>query len=279
MDIIYEDGVLFVVNKPPGLVVTRSSSYRGETLEDQLRGYFNLRDQGVGKRAGIVHRLDKETSGLLVVAKTEKAYSDLSGQFKERKVAKKYWALVYGEVTPREGKIEAPIARNPKNREKFCVSFRGRQAVTRYKSLKVYEFLGGPAKEKPVGFKIPNPTGWGIGGASEKFTLLEVRPITGRTHQIRVHFFHIGHSLVGDPLYGGRKRFRRDRSARGGQRSARGGSKSASGGWCPRLFLHAFCLGFNHPEGKKWVEFEIGLPKELREVLKRLQVTSDPSIP
>jgi len=169
-------------------------------------------------------------------------------KLKKRKVKKKYWALVYGGLTFPKGEIEVSLSRNPKNRRKFCVSLKGREAMTQYKSLAVYSFLRSPANSPTSEVK----EAVFLGGASEKFTLLEVRPITGRTHQIRVHLSYIGHPVVGDPLYSGRKKFRRDRV------------------WCPRLFLHAFYLGFFHPESGEWAEFKIKLPEKLGGVLEKL---------
>ncbi len=226
MFIVYEDSTLLVVNKPSGLVVNRSNTWEGVTLEDQLRDYFSLEDEGVGGRAGIVHRLDKDSSGLLLVAKTEDAFKDLLQQFKDRDVEKGYYALVYGEVETEHGIIDAPLDRNPKHRRKMAVVEGGRRAVTEFIVHKYFRNQSG------------------------RFTLLELRPQTGRTHQIRVHMAAFNHALVGDPIYSGSKRYKRDKE------------------WCPRLFLHAFALGFTHPQTGEHEYFEIGLPDELLDVLE-----------
>jgi len=252
VDIVYEDDSLLVVSKPSGLVTTRSLSYRGETLEDRLRAYFDLKGEGVGERAGITHRLDKDASGLLIVAKNEVSFRAIQHQFKTRKVKKKYWALVYGEVHPSKGRIEAPLIRNPKDRRKFTVSYSGKHAVTTYVLKSLLEGRG-LVRSRDLSERLSLGREALKRLASERFSLLEVRPLTGRTHQIRVHFLYLGHPLVGDSLYSGRRRYHRDRA------------------WCPRLFLHAFFLGFFHPETGEWREFELKLTEELREVLRRLE--------
>ncbi|MEA2020404.1 MAG: RluA family pseudouridine synthase [Patescibacteria group bacterium] len=230
MFVVYEDPSILLVNKPSGLVVNRSDTWEGDTLEDQLRKYFSLADNGIGGRAGIVHRLDKDTSGLLLIAKKEKAFEKLLSQFKNREVEKGYFALSYGKVKPERGVIDAPIDRNPKQRRKMAVVEGGRSAVTEFVVQKYFEKGG------------------------KHFTLLELYPKTGRTHQLRVHLAAFNHALVGDPLYSGDKRFRRDKE------------------WCPRLFLHAFSLRFRHPETGEFEYFEIGLPEELLDVLEGLVV-------
>lgn len=183
--IIFEDETFLVVNKPPNIVVNRSQTARDETLQDWLEDYFQIQGPGIGERAGIVHRLDKETSGLLLVAKTEKAFKNLQRQFKERKVEKRYLALVHGKVSPKKGRIEVPLSRD---RKKFGVFLGGRPARTKYEVKKHYTL-----NTKP-------------------FTFLELTPTTGRTHQIRVHLKFIGYPIVGDTTYAGRKTSRRDRT-------------------------------------------------------------------
>lgn len=175
--IIFEDDSLLVIDKPAGLVVNRAETQKGETLEDWAA------KRGINvERSGIVHRLDKDTSGLLVVAKTEAALANLQAQFKGREVVKKYLALVHGKVEPEEGEIFAPLARNPFNRMRFGVFPGGREAQTNYRVLKVYR----------------------------DFSFLELSPHTGRTHQIRVHLKYINHPIVSDPIYGGRKNYQAD---------------------------------------------------------------------
>ena len=213
--VVFEDKTILVLDKPAGLVV--------EALQDWLKDYLKIKGRGVGGRAGMVHRLDKETSGLLVVAKNSQAFENLQKQFKERRVEKQYLALVHGKVRPQQGEITASISRSPFNRKKFGVFLGGRQAKTEYRVKKDYP----------------------------PYTLLELTPLTGRTHQIRVHLKHLGYPIVGDAKYGGRKTARADRQ------------------WCPRQFLHASRLGFIHPQTGKKVEFSSKLPSDLRKALRR----------
>lgn len=180
---LFEDNALLVVHKPAGLVVNRSQTQKQPTLQDYLMDYFNLNNQGIGDRAGIVHRLDKETSGVLVIAKTNFAFESLQQQFKKRTVDKIYTVLIHGLLKEKEGKIEEPIARNPYNRTKFGVFAFGRPSLTFYKVKELFN----------------------------KHSLVKAFPKTGRTHQIRVHFKYINHPVVGDALYAGRKTARSDR--------------------------------------------------------------------
>ncbi len=226
--VVYEDDFLLVLDKPAGWVVNRAQTTRGRvTIQDWLSPVSgDQEDSDFVKRRGIVHRLDKETSGLLVVAREERVFKNLQRQFKERRVRKKYLCLAHGVLKPEKGKIIAPVARHPGDRKKFGVFFQGRESETRYK-VKEY-------------FK-------------DKLSLVEVYPKTGRTHQIRIHLKFIGHPVVGDLTYAGRKTARADRV------------------WCPRQFLHAFYLKFVHPESKKTMEFKTGLPDDLREALEKLR--------
>lgn len=208
-----------VVDKPAGMVVNRAQTTRGQlTLQDWLM----KEKQILIDRAGIVHRLDKETSGVLVVAKSEPVMKALQEQFKRRLVKKTYWCLVHGLVVPKEGRINLPISRNPFNRQRFGVFIGGREAETDYQVLNYYH-LG-----------------------LEKFSLVEVKPKTGRTHQIRVHFKNLGFPLVGDEWYGGRKTSKKDRA------------------WCPRLFLQAMAIEINQQV------FRTSLALDLRGVLNKL---------
>lgn len=194
--IIFEDEFLIVLVKPSGMIVNRAETAKENTLQDWLEEYFKSKNNhevlgkdglGIGGRAGIVHRLDKETSGVLLVAKTYFIFENLQLQFKERKVLKKYLALAHGKVVGKEGTIEADIARNPQNRRKWGVFLSGRDAKTQFKLKGYYK------------------------GEKELFSFLEVSPKTGRTHQIRVHLKHIGHPVVADTVYAGSKRARNDR--------------------------------------------------------------------
>lgn len=221
---IFKDKTLLVLDKPAGLVVNQVVSSQAKSLQEWLRA----KKLSLIPRSGIVHRLDKETSGLLVVAKTLEAFEDLQKQFKERKVEKKYLALVHGQVFPSEGEINLPVSRSPFDRKKFGVFLGGRPSKTNYKVKKNYSFKG------------------------ENYTLLELSPKTGRTHQIRVHLKHVGYPIVGDAKYAGRKTVRVDRQ------------------WCPRQFLHAAFLSFTHPVTGKKVSFSSKLPADLEAALKKM---------
>ena len=235
--VISEDRSILVLDKPAGVVVNRAKTTKEKTIQDWVENYLKIKGRGIGERAGIVHRLDKETSGLLLVAKTPKAFENLQKQFKERKVEKQYLALVHGKVEPKQGAIEAPITRSPFDRKKFGVFLDGRPAKTNYKILRYYDM---PASRDSFGMKI-------LG----KFSLLELLPETGRTHQIRVHLKYLGHSVVADEKYAGRKTARKDRQ------------------WCPRQFLHASHLAFTHPQTKKRVKFTSPLPLDLKNALAK----------
>lgn len=242
--IIFEDKYILVLEKPAGMVVNRAETTEGLTVQDWVEKHSewdweSLRAQKVSegtedfyKRSGIVHRLDKETSGILLVAKSPEAFENLQKQFKERKVKKKYLALVHGKVEPETGEIRAPVGRLPWNREKFGIIPGGREAVTRYKVI---------ATRDKGGF-------WVV--SRGPLSLLEVIPQTGRTHQIRVHLKYLGHPIVADDKYAGRKTSRQDRKM------------------CPRMFLHASYLGFFHPKSEKWVEFESKLPQDLEKAIE-----------
>lgn len=223
--VIYENKDLLVLDKPWGMVVNKADTTEGSlTLQAWVEKYLNLNDLGIAGRAGIVHRLDKDTSGVIVIAKTESAFSELQAQFKDRAVVKKYKALVHGLVDPTSGSINAPIDRNPFNRERFGVFPGGKEAITDYKTIENFQL---PITDSQ--YKNYKKLG------SVNYTLLELTPHTGRTHQIRVHLKHLGYPIVSDEFYVGRKLYRLD-------------SK-----WCPRQFLHAFYLrisgmDFNSPE-------------------------------
>lgn len=226
--IIYEDNDFLVLNKPSGMIVNNADTTKGEeTLQDWLEGKFLKEDDGSDfySRAGIVHRLDKETSGIILVAKTPQAFLELQRQFKERIVKKTYLALAHGRVEPEEGIINVPVGRLPWNRKQFGVVAGGRDSVTRYKVLQSYTLYATP------------------------YTLLELYPETGRTHQIRVHLKHINHPIFADFLYAGRKTSRNDRKI------------------LSRVFLHAAKISFAHPQTGKQLSFESPLPEELQKVL------------
>jgi 23S rRNA pseudouridine1911/1915/1917 synthase len=221
LDILYEDDDLIVLNKPAGMVVHPGAGRRSGTLVHALLAHCE-RLPGIGgvERPGIVHRLDRDTSGALVVAKTEVAHFSLSGQFKARMVKKRYLALVHGDLRQEHGRIEAPIGRREHDRKRMGVRIRdGREARTIYRVLR----------------RLPG------------MTLLALDLETGRTHQIRVHLAHIGHPVVGDQVYGGRRERRR----------AASDEPSVE-----RQMLHAWRLGFSHPTRGVWVEFSAPIPRD-----------------
>ena len=221
---IFEDEVLLVINKPSGLVVNNSQSTRDViTLQDWLI------EHKIGERVernGIVHRIDKETSGILLVAKTKEAMKFLQNEFKERMVLKTYVTLVHGKMISKEGNIDAPISRNPFNKTKFGAFVGGKESQTSYKVKATYK------------------------RGNQEFSYLEVFPKTGRTHQIRVHMKHLGHGVVSDEFYAGRKTARNDRL------------------WCPRLFLQAVSIKIRHPRSGKYLLFETSLASDLKKVLE-----------
>jgi 23S rRNA pseudouridine1911/1915/1917 synthase len=222
LQILYEDEYLLAVDKPAGMVVHPGAGHSSGTLVNALLGYCpQVADVGGLERAGIVHRLDKDTSGLLLVAKEQDTHSALQRQFKHRQVIKSYLALVEDRIDPREGIIEAAIGRDRRERKRMTVTRTGRPAITQYR---VVEFFS-------------------------RHTLLEVRPHTGRTHQIRVHLSWIGFPLVGDRVYGQRRQ-----------------------NLLPdRHFLHAHELGFTHPVTEKELNLTSPLPPRLSGLLERLK--------
>ena len=230
IEIVYEDDTLVVVNKPAGLVVHPAAGTPSGTLANALAYHFQqLPDRGV--RPGIVHRLDRDTSGLLVVAKTEAALENLSDQFRDRTVFKSYVALVHGRVAANSGKIDQPLARDRSNRTRMAVVRGGRNALTLYRVRRSFD----------------------------RFTLLDVELKTGRTHQIRVHLAWLKHPVVADETYGGG----RDNTIQDPQLRARVRNLN-------RHFLHAEKLAFTHPKTGEVVQFESLMPSELSEILSIL---------
>ncbi|MBC7908865.1 MAG: RluA family pseudouridine synthase [Pyrinomonadaceae bacterium] len=232
IEVVYEDEELVVVNKPAGLVVHPGAGIASGTLANALVYHFQHLSQHAGAfRPGIVHRLDKDTSGLIVVAKTEAAHENLADQFRAREVFKSYVALVHGRVADDKGIIEQPIARDPRNRTRMAVVRGGRPALSIYR----------------------------VRGRRERFTLLDVEIKTGRTHQIRVHLSWLKRPVVGDEVYGtGRDKAVTDPRIRA--RLTR----------LNRLFLHAEQLGFHHPRTGAELRFKAPLPAELEELLNIL---------
>jgi 23S rRNA pseudouridine1911/1915/1917 synthase len=234
LEIVYEDALLAVINKPAGMVVHPGAGVSSGTLANAVAYHFQIRNpqSAIRNRLGIVHRLDKDTSGLIVVAKTEDVHEKLSEQFHDREVYKSYVALVHGEMEKNAGTIDAPIAREKHNRLKMSVKHYGRHALSLWKVKKRFE----------------------------KFTLLAVEIKTGRTHQIRIHLAHINHPVVGDETYNaGRDKTIKDVNIR---------QKIAN---LNRFFLHAEKLSFTHPETKEKMKFTAPLPAELTELLEVIE--------
>lgn len=227
LDVIYEDKDLLVVNKPKGLVVHPGAGNKSGTLVNGLLHY--IPELKKLPRAGIVHRIDKDTTGLLLVAKTLSAHTYLSSQMQEKKIQRQYLALVYGEVI--SGKtIDAPIGRSPKERTKMAIVNNGREAITHYRLKNKYR----------------------------KFTLLDVKLDTGRTHQIRVHLAHDGYPIVGDFTYGPKRRC---------PSSFSNESQEVVNNF-NRQALHAYKIGFVRPGKKKLIELEAELPEDFKLLLK-----------
>jgi 23S rRNA pseudouridine1911/1915/1917 synthase len=232
LEIVFEDEHLIVINKSAGLVVHPAAGVPSGTLANALAFHFQQLSNAGTIRPGIVHRLDKDTSGLLVAAKTETAHEHLADQFRAREVFKSYVALVYGVVRQPSGRVEQPIARDPRNRTRMAVVPGGRGAVSLYKVRRSYD----------------------------AFTLLEVELKTGRTHQIRVHLSWLKHPVVGDELYAGG----RDNNVQNVQLRAQIRKLK-------RQFLHAEQLGFKHPASGEPMKFTAPLPIELSQLLTELE--------
>ena len=216
---IYEDEDILVIDKPAGLTVHPAPGHPSHTLVNAILAHCpGLAISNEVMRPGIVHRLDKDTSGLIVIAKNEFAQEYLTAQFKSRTVTKRYLVLVKGRLSPEQGIVEAPIGRDPHHRKRMAIVEAGKQAVTQYQ---VRKYL-------------------------DNYTLVEVSPLTGRTHQIRIHLTAIGCPVVGDPIYG---------------------IKSAH---IDRQFVHAYRLGFRLPSTKQYQEFASPLPADLERALEHL---------
>ncbi len=246
LKVIFEDEYLMVIDKPPGLVVDLSETQRAGTLEDILRDEYHI----TAHRSGIVHRLDKDTSGLLVVAKSEQLLEKLQEQFKNRSVKKEYIALVHGEVKG-GGTVLGTVGRNPSKTHKFMVKDDGKEAETEYQpidhlkmSVEGYnKAFGELSKAEKHKMKQLN---------YDQLTLVRCFPKTGRTHQIRVHMQHIHHPIVGDKTYAGRNYLKFDPL------------------WANRQFLHAAKLSFIHPVTNEPLEFEVDLPDDLKNICNLL---------
>ena len=225
LDIVYEDQYLVIINKPQGMVVHPAHGNWDNTLVNALLFHIKtLSGINGGLRPGIVHRLDKDTSGLLVAAKDDVTHRHLAAQIKEQTMERQYTALVHGVISEKLGKIEAPIGRSKTDRKKMAVIKEGKTAVSEYQVLERYD----------------------------NYSLVKVKLVTGRTHQIRVHFAFIGHPVVGDPLYGpGKKRFDLDGQA-----------------------LHASTLGFVHPVTGRPMVFQSPVPQYFDDILNNMEKTN-----
>jgi 23S rRNA pseudouridine1911/1915/1917 synthase len=240
INIIYEDDYIVVLNKQPGLVVHPAPGHFSGTLVNGLLYHCpNLGGIGGELRPGIVHRLDKDTSGTLVVAKNDAAHTNLSRQFKSRKVKKDYLALVHGNMKPPTGSIKLPIGRHPVDRKRMStVSPRGRTAETEWKTIEQFQGLA----------------------------LLEVHLKTGRTHQIRVHCAAMHHPIVGDRVYGPRKP---EKTLVRGRRPSDQLLQILKS--IERQMLHAWRLSFRHPHTGKAVTFESRLPEDMAAIIQRIR--------
>jgi 23S rRNA pseudouridine1911/1915/1917 synthase len=236
--VLYEDADLVVLDKPAGLTVHPGAGRPTGTLAHHLLDrYPEIAGVGGEGRPGIVHRLDQGTSGVLAVARTPAAYARLSRAFASREVRKLYLGIAYGAPSPPAGTIEAPIGRHPQRRREMAVASRGRPAVTHYRTA----------------------------AAAAGISLLEMDLATGRTHQIRVHLKHLGHPLVGDPVYG-------EARWKGLPRPAQAALRDF-----PRPALHAWRISFRHPATGEPLSFEAPVPEDLRSLWGRVTGTALPS--
>lgn len=244
--ILFEDEWVVVVEKKTGVVVNRAESVADTTLQewhmDRLIKLGNKWQKTEANsenmelfrnRGGVVHRLDKETSGIMVLAKTPDVLVGLMAQFKNRETYKEYVALIHGRLVPEAGFLSLPLGRTSRDRRKFGVVVGGKMTMTEYRVEEVFE-------------------GWNQ-RYQDGFSLVSLVPKTGRTHQLRVVLKHLGRPIVADEKYLGSKRLKLDKL------------------WCPRLFLHAKKLGFTHPIMNKWVEFECGLEEDLQPIIEKIR--------
>ncbi len=253
--IIFEDDQLLVLDKPAGMIVNNADTTKDfVTVQDWVEEYLKIpkpklqipnksQIQNIDyeerakldfvNRAGIAHRLDKETSGIILAAKNPEAFLNLQAQFKERKVQKTYIALTHGKIEPGEGEINVAVGRLPWNRKRFGVLSGGRESITKYKVLSIKYYVFGKSREP--------------------LSLVELSPKTGRTHQIRVHLQYIKHPIFSDVLYAGRKTSRQNRQL------------------LPRVFLHASKISFFHPRTNELLSFKSPLPEDLSRFLDSLR--------
>ena len=243
LDITYEDEDLIIINKPSGIVMHPGAGNYDNTIVNALMHYDknSLSNIGDELRPGIVHRIDKNTSGLIVIAKNNRAHEHLSNQFSKHSITRVYQLLIWGKVRPSKGKIETLITRSSKNRQMMEVSStKGKKAITNYKTIEIFENKNTPT-----------------------LSLLECKLETGRTHQIRVHMNYLGNSIVGDDKY--KKKFKKIKNIDPLLEKNLINLK--------RQFLHAKTIGFIHPKKNKEMVFSSILPPELEKILKMLRNT------
>jgi 23S rRNA pseudouridine1911/1915/1917 synthase len=245
LTIVYEDAQVLVVDKPAGLVVHPAAGNPDRTLVNALLAHCGESLSGIGgvRRPGIVHRIDKNTSGLMVVAKTDVAHASLAAQFAAHSLDRAYLAVVWGAPQPAAGEIEAAIGRDPRQRQRMTVVARGgKAALTRYKTIRRFTV---PGTSAPVA------------------SLLECRLATGRTHQIRVHMAWLGHPLLGDDTY---KNVRRGR-----RQPPRPPAVVRAAEALGRQALHAYRIGFRHPTSGEQLQFESDLPHDIKVLIGNLE--------
>ena len=243
LDIIYEDDDLLVINKSAGISMHPGAGNFDNTIVNALVNYNkNLSNIGDELRPGIVHRIDKDTSGLVVIAKNNESHEHLANQFSEHTIIREYQTLIWGKLRPQNGKIETLITRSTKNRQLMQVGIsKGKKGVTNYKTLEVFENDHAPT-----------------------FSFVECKLETGRTHQIRVHMSHKGNNILGDKKY--KKKFKKFKNIDPELEEVILN--------LDRQFLHAKVLGFKHPKTKKNLQFSSNLPKNLENILKKLRNTN-----
>ena len=241
LKIVYEDDDLLIIDKPAGIIMHPGAGNYDNTIVNALIDYDkdSLSNIGDELRPGIVHRIDKNTSGLVVVAKNNSTHENLSIQFKDHTILRSYQLLIWGKLRPSKGKIETLISRSTKNRQMMEVSsLKGKKAITNYRTLEIFENKNIPT-----------------------FSLVECKLETGRTHQIRVHMNYLGNNIVGDDKY--KKKFKKIKNIDNEL------NKLITN--LDRQFLHAKTLGFVHPKKKRRMVFTSNLPKELENILKKLR--------
>lgn len=251
LDVYYEDDQLIVLYKPAGMVVHPAPGNYSGTLVNALIHHCGDSLSGINgvRRPGIVHRIDKDTSGLMVAAKTDKAHHGLAKQFAKHSLERAYYAICWGVPNPTADEIYAPLKRDPKNRIKISVQPGGKEALTHYRVIKRLE----PPRKITSRQNVKQ-------GLPPSLSLVECRLETGRTHQVRVHMSHLGYPLVGDPLYSRRNNPSKNLSDK---------AKEALSNF-KRQALHAYLIGFTHPITKEHLTFETELPNDMKHLVQSL---------